>query len=149
MSTVTLGSGRIAAADIVLLASGRARTEVPPDVLERLAEARRALDRAAASGLRIYGMNTGLGAKVGMDLTDDPAAFQNLLVRGRAVGSTLGGWASMQANTSVAVVSRRVRRRRRDLNSGSSGLLPAMADGGARKISTDTMGFTTGWVPVL
>ncbi|WP_027135836.1 HAL/PAL/TAL family ammonia-lyase [Geminicoccus roseus] len=86
MNRIRLGTGTVAASDIVALASGQARTEVLPDVIERLQQARSALDQAAASGSRIYGMNTGLGAKVGIDLAEDPAAFQNQLVRGRAIG---------------------------------------------------------------
>jgi histidine ammonia-lyase len=91
MRSVTLGTGEVGVAEIVALASGRARTALDPTVMLRLDEARQTLDHAAATGTRIYGLNTGLGAKVGIDLGDhptmlDPAAFQNMLVRGRAVG---------------------------------------------------------------
>ncbi|HEX2525106.1 MAG TPA: aromatic amino acid lyase [Geminicoccus sp.] len=81
----------MSADDIVLLAGGRARIEADPGLLDRLAAARRTLEQVAASGQRIYGLNTGLGAKVGLDVADAPSApdlsgFQNRLVRGRAIG---------------------------------------------------------------
>ena len=72
--------------DIVAVADGRRRVELDPAVRERLVAARAALDHAAQGGQRIYGLNTGLGAKVGLDLADDPVEFQNMLLRGRAIG---------------------------------------------------------------
>jgi histidine ammonia-lyase len=94
VSTVPLGAGPVRIRDIVQLAHGQARTAPAPGLLEHLGTARRALDRAAAGGARIYGLNTGLGARVGHDLAEHPdgldaAAFQTLLVRGRAVAMGL------------------------------------------------------------
>ena len=92
MTIVELGTGVVGSTDIVALAERRAVTGAAPAGLGRLAAARAVLDRAAASGTRIYGLNTGLGAKVGLDVRDDTALltaaeFQNRLVRERAIGS--------------------------------------------------------------
>ena len=49
------------------------------------------LDRAAASGQAIYGLNTGLGANLGTAVSGDDGAFQRQLLEGRsgAVGEPL------------------------------------------------------------
>jgi hypothetical protein len=65
-----------------------------------------------------------------------------ILVLGRASPVSCGGEASRRLNRPVAVPSRRRRFFWSVLNSGS-------ANGGARKTSTVSMGFTTGWSPVL
>ena len=91
MSPVRLGSGQVTVRDIVDLAEGCASLEIGPALLDRLAAARAILESSARSGLRIYGLNTGLGAKVGVDLAGVPSkeathAFQSNLVRGRVIG---------------------------------------------------------------
>ncbi|HWL67295.1 MAG TPA: aromatic amino acid lyase [Geminicoccus sp.] len=91
MTTVCFGAGPVGIQDIVRLARGQARTVLAPTLLPHLARTRQVLDHAAATGTRIYGLNTGLGAKVGSDLAEHPdgldaSAFQAMLVRGRAVG---------------------------------------------------------------
>ncbi|WP_235031156.1 aromatic amino acid lyase, partial [Geminicoccus flavidas] len=120
---VPLGAGPVRIRDIVQLAGGQARTAPAPDLLERLGAARRALDRAAAGGTRIYGLNTGLGAKVGHDLTGYPngleaAAFQTLLVRGRAVAMGL----PLPTRTVRAAMAARLAM----LSQGGSGISPAL-----------------------
>ena len=49
------------------------------------------LDRVAASGQAIYGLNTGLGANLGTAVSGDDGAFQRQLLAGRsgAVGDPL------------------------------------------------------------
>lgn len=54
------------------------------DVLARLSGARAILDEVAASGQKIYGLNTGLGANLGASVVD-PDDFQLALVRGRGM----------------------------------------------------------------
>ena len=55
------------------------------------ARARVVLDRVAASGQAIYGLNTGLGANLGTAVSGDDGAFQRQLLEGRsgAVGEPL------------------------------------------------------------
>ncbi|WP_191061492.1 aromatic amino acid lyase, partial [Geminicoccus harenae] len=123
MSTVSLGAGPVRVRDIVGLAQGQAHAVPAPDLLDRLDTARRALDRAAAGGARIYGLNTGLGARVGRDLAEHPdgldaAAFQTLLVRGRAVG--------MGDPLPAQVVRAAMAARLAMLSQGGSGISPAV-----------------------
>jgi len=79
-------------ADIVAVARRGASVETAPDVPDRLRQARSILERAAAGGQQIYGMNTGLGANLRTSVGDDDHDFQRRLVMGRgmAVGPALG-----------------------------------------------------------
>jgi histidine ammonia-lyase len=87
---VLTGSG-IRIEDVVAVAREGSRVEIAPEITERLAKARAALDRAAASGQKIYGLNTGLGANLGTSVAGDASAFQRQLLEGRsgAVGEPL------------------------------------------------------------
>jgi histidine ammonia-lyase len=91
MTPVVLTERGVGIADIVAVALDGARVEISPGALERVAWARAALDRAAASGQQIYGLNTGLGANLKTAVAGDPAAFQQQLIAGRggAVGTPL------------------------------------------------------------
>ena len=84
------GSG-IRIADIVAVARDGATVEAGPDVPQRLRHARAILEKAAASGHQIYGMNTGLGANLRTSVGSDDHDFQRRLVlgRGMAVGPAL------------------------------------------------------------
>jgi histidine ammonia-lyase len=84
------GSG-IRIADIVAVARAGAMVEPGPEVLERLRQARAILEKAAAGGQQIYGMNTGLGANLRTSVGSDDHDFQRRLVMGRgmAVGPAL------------------------------------------------------------
>uniref|UniRef100_UPI0035A8502E HAL/PAL/TAL family ammonia-lyase n=1 Tax=Mesorhizobium sp. LHD-90 TaxID=3071414 RepID=UPI0035A8502E len=77
--------------DVVAVARGDAAAAVAPAVAERLRKAREVLDRVAAAGQRIYGLNTGLGANLGTSVEGDVATFQRQLLHGRsgAVGAPL------------------------------------------------------------
>ncbi|WP_454857391.1 HAL/PAL/TAL family ammonia-lyase [Rhizobium binxianense] len=91
MSRVLLTRSGTTIADIVAVARRDAVVEACPEVGDRLASARRILEKAAASGQQIYGMNTGLGANLKTAVTGDFEAFQMQLIRGRgmAVGEPL------------------------------------------------------------
>jgi len=68
--------------------------------------------------------------------------FTVMFVRGRAPEWARGGAESRRSNRPREESSMRRRLRASVLNSGS-------VSGGARKTSTETSGFTTGWSPVL
>lgn len=91
MTTVVLTGRGVGIDEIVAVAVHGARVEIAPDALQHVARARAALDRAAASGQQIYGLNTGLGANLKTSVAGDPAAFQQQLIAGRggAVGAPL------------------------------------------------------------
>lgn len=91
MTAIVLSGSGVTIEDAVAVARDNAGVEVTPLVATRLAEARRVLDRVAASGQKIYGLNTGLGANLGTAVDGDAEAFQRQLVEGRsgAVGEPL------------------------------------------------------------
>jgi histidine ammonia-lyase len=91
MTPVVLTERGVGIAEIVAVALHGAKVEIAPSALEHVAWARAALDRAAASGQPIYGLNTGLGANLKTSVAGDPAAFQQQLIAGRggAVGAPL------------------------------------------------------------
>ena len=77
--------------EIETIARHGAGVVIDPPVMARLARNREVLDAAVRRGVRVYGYNTGLGAKSGLALDGDPLAFQPLFLRGRdmAVGEPL------------------------------------------------------------
>src|SRR5262245_5556567 len=89
-SLVLTGSG-VRADDVAEVARDRRPVEIAPVVEERLARARGVLDRASAKGRKIYGLNTGLGANLGTEVTGDAGDFQRQILLGRsgAVGEPL------------------------------------------------------------
>lgn len=91
MTVVRLDGSSTSIADIVAIARDGAGVEPATGVTERLRLARGVLERAAAGGQQIYGMNTGLGANLRTSVADDDHDFQRRLVMGRgmAVGSPL------------------------------------------------------------
>ena len=91
MNTIRLTGAGVRIEDVAAVARERRQVEIAPAVLERLAKAREVLDRAAAGGQKIYGLNTGLGANLGTSVTGDASAFQRQLLEGRsgAVGDLL------------------------------------------------------------
>lgn len=91
MSAVVLAGAGIRIEDVAAVAREARKVEIAPAVFERLRKARSVLDRAAASGQKIYGLNTGLGANLGASVTGDAGAFQRQLLDGRsgAVGEPL------------------------------------------------------------
>jgi histidine ammonia-lyase len=85
---LVLSGAEVSVEDVAAVAREWRAVEVAPDVVERLQRARAVLDRVAASGQAIYGLNTGLGANLGTAVSDDDGAFQRQLLDGRngAVG---------------------------------------------------------------
>lgn len=63
------------------------RLELPDDLPRRLDEARAAIADALAAGVPVYGLNTGLGARLDERIAGDTiAAFQHQILAGRATG---------------------------------------------------------------
>lgn len=91
MKPVFLSGAGTTVEDVAAVARGGAAVEAVPAVVEWLQVARTVLDRVAASGQKIYGLNTGLGANLGTSISADASAFQRQLVEGRsgAVGEKL------------------------------------------------------------
>ncbi|WP_442582885.1 HAL/PAL/TAL family ammonia-lyase [Mesorhizobium sp. ASY16-5R] len=91
MSTVEIGGTHVTVEDVVAVARDGAAVGVASAVPERLRKAREVLDRVAAAGQRIYGLNTGLGANLGTSVECDASEFQRQLLHGRsgAVGDPL------------------------------------------------------------
>ena len=116
-AVLRLGEGNVTIADIAAVAQEDRRIEVAPEVLARLSAARAVLESAAARGVAIYGMNTGLGAKVGTAVESGHDAFQRQLVlgRGAAVGAPLG-----RAETRAVMAARLSM-----LSAGGSGISPS------------------------
>ncbi|TIP77774.1 MAG: histidine ammonia-lyase, partial [Mesorhizobium sp.] len=84
MSALVLTGAGIRVEDVAAVARDGRKVEVAPAVMERLDRARKVLDRAAASGQPIYGVNTGLGANLGTSVSGDASAFQRQLLDGRS-----------------------------------------------------------------
>jgi histidine ammonia-lyase len=91
MTTIRLSGSGVTISDIAAIARTPVLVVADERVIARLVEARLLLERVAAAGEPIYGMNTGLGANLGTAVTDEFAAFQLQLIRGRgmAVGEPL------------------------------------------------------------
>lgn len=118
MTTIRLAGSGVSIADIAAIARGQAQVTADERVIARLVEARLVLESVAASGQPIYGMNTGLGANLKTAVTEDFAAFQLQLIRGR--GMALGE--PMPRDVTRAVVATRLAM----LAVGGSGLSPGV-----------------------
>ena len=88
MKAVLLTGAGATVEDVVTVARRRATVAVAPAVVKRLKKARQVLDHVAASGQKIYGLNTGLGANLGTPIRDDASAFQRQLVVPVAIGGS-------------------------------------------------------------
>ena len=118
MSALVLSGAGVSVEDVAAVARGGRKVEVEPAVIERLDKARKVLDQAAASGQKIYGLNTGLGANLGSSVEGDASAFQRQLLEGRsgAVGEALP----------IETVRATMVARASMLSAGGSGLSPAV-----------------------
>jgi histidine ammonia-lyase len=85
MTTIRLAGLGVSIADIAAIARQHVQVSADERVIARLVDARLVLESVAASGQPIYGMNTGLGANLKTGVTEDFAAFQLQLIRGRGV----------------------------------------------------------------
>jgi histidine ammonia-lyase len=83
---VVLDGRSLSPALVRAVAQGRAKITVEREAWDRLAASRAVVERALAAGLPVYGLNTGLGARVGHVLsTEDIERFSLRTVRGRAM----------------------------------------------------------------
>jgi histidine ammonia-lyase len=91
MNALVLTGSGVRVEDVACVAREARKVEIVPDLIGRLDTARQVLDRAAVSGQKIYGFNTGLGANLGASVEGDAGAFQRQLLEGRsaAVGEAL------------------------------------------------------------
>ena len=86
VAAVRLGADPLTIEDVVAVARRNAPVALDPAVEPRLRAARQAVERAAASGARIYGLTTGLGAAVDTTLPEgEIVSFQRRAVQARAV----------------------------------------------------------------
>ncbi len=118
MTTIRLSGSGVTIPDIAAIARKPVQVVADERVTARLVEARLLLERVAASGQPIYGMNTGLGANLKTAVTDEFAAFQLQLIRGRgmAVGEPLS------REVTRAVIAARLAM----LSVGGSGISPGV-----------------------
>lgn len=118
MSALVLTGTGVGIDDVAAVARDGRKVEIGPDVIGRLEKARKVLDQAAASGQKIYGLNTGLGANLGTAVDGDAGAFQRQLLEGRsgAVGEVLP----------VEAVRATMAARAAMLSVGGSGLSPSV-----------------------
>ncbi|EJN04959.1 histidine ammonia-lyase [Phyllobacterium sp. YR531] len=114
--TVTFGHGPVSIANIADIARKNVVVDVATEAYARLEKARTILDRAAASGQQIYGLNTGLGANLKTSVSSDIAGFQQQLIRGRGMGTG----PSMSRELTRAIMATRLSM----LTAGGSGISP-------------------------
>ena len=91
MSALVLSGAGIGVEDVAAVAREARASRSRRPSWNGCERARVVLDRVAASGQPIYGLNTGLGANLGTAVSDDDGAFQRQLLEGRsgAVGEPL------------------------------------------------------------
>lgn len=86
MTPLVVGEAPLSIHGVVEVARANRPVVLADSVLTRLRRAREVLDRVAASGQAIYGLNTGLGGNLRTAVTGDAAAFQRQLIAGRGGG---------------------------------------------------------------
>jgi histidine ammonia-lyase len=116
--SIVFGNRAVSIADIAAIARNDEIVEIAPGVYERLDKAREILDKAAASGQQIYGLNTGLGANLKTSVGSDVTGFQQQLVRGRGMGTG----APLSRELTRAVMATRLSM----LVAGGSGISPVV-----------------------
>ena len=86
-AAVPIGGRALTLRDVEAVARGGARVVLEAQALERVRAARRVVERYAAGEAPVYGVNTGLGGNLAYRIAPEAIeAFQQQLVRGRAVG---------------------------------------------------------------
>lgn len=84
-SAVVLTGGRLTPAEVETVARDGARVEIDPIASERLRASRAVVERALAANDEVYGLTTGLGARVGRRLDErEVSEFSARTLRGRA-----------------------------------------------------------------
>ncbi len=117
---VRLG-GTLTIADVVAVAEGRARVEVPADAREALASARAQVERIVAAGLPVYAITTGVGKLASVPVSrEDADRLQLNIVRSHAAG--------VGPPAPVAVVRAMMLLRVHGLALGHSGVRPEVVD---------------------
>jgi histidine ammonia-lyase len=107
-------------AEVAEVAAGRP-VAIAASARERMAAARETIDRALAENRPVYGLTTGLGARVGEPIAPERAAEQAArIVRGRATGV---GEPLADASVRAAMLARL-----NGLCAGGAGASPAVAD---------------------
>ena len=81
---VLTNRARTTVEDVAAVARLCRMVRAAPEILDQLERARATLDAAAATGQRIYGLNTGLGANLATDVAGEASTFQQQLLAGRA-----------------------------------------------------------------
>ena len=72
---------------VVLVARSGERVELAPEARERMAAARAIVEEILERGDRVYGLNTGVGARRDVDVAPaDVLAFNRLAIRNHLVG---------------------------------------------------------------
>ncbi len=117
---VRLG-GTLTIADVVAVAEGRARVEVPAHAREALASARAQVERIVAAGLPVYAITTGVGKLASVPVSrEDADRLQLNIVRSHAAG--------VGPPAPAGVVRAMMLLRAHGLALGHSGVRPEVAD---------------------
>ncbi len=116
-----LDGKRLSLDDVETVAEGHVTLQLSPEAMTSLARGRAVVEAALAQQEPVYGLTTGLGARVGHRLSnDDLAAFSLRTVEGRA--QSIGP--ELDAATTRAVMLLQLNGRL----SGAAGLSPAIAE---------------------
>jgi histidine ammonia-lyase len=94
MRELSLGAGRLSAADIVLVARDHARVDLAPEGRSAILAGHSTLVAEIAAGRAIYGVTTGLGAAVDTPIASGDTSLQRRIPLARSVG--VGGRASSE-----------------------------------------------------
>ena len=102
MKICRIGNRPLGIAEIVAVARHGTQVKIAPKLIAKLKTARRAIERAAARGEKIYGLTTALGAAVDTALeAADLLDFQRRTLRARMVG--VGDALPMEATRALLV----------------------------------------------
>src|SRR5258708_14341812 len=83
---ITLTGEPLTLGELIAVAGGDCRVRLDPAIAGRVAASRAVVDRLLAEGEPVYGLTTGLGANLGVQLdAADLLAFQTRILVGRAV----------------------------------------------------------------
>jgi histidine ammonia-lyase len=120
-SALALGDRTITLDDLVAIARDRAPVKLGAQAIKRMKAARAVVEKLAAGGKAIYGLNTGLGAGVDTRLTAaEMSDFQARVLVARSVG--------IGPKFSTAEVRALMAARLIGLTHGAAGISPALAE---------------------
>ena len=119
--TLRVGVERVTLADVARVARESEPVALAAAARQRVADARAVVERTAADGPPVYGVNSALGANTGSRLpADDLAEYQRRAIRARAVGV---GRPYDRASVRAMMFARIA-----GLAQGGSGISPAVLD---------------------